>query len=152
MLKTKHGSAFELGHMTIEKDGIQCTCGKKGCFERYASMRVLKENIRKEYGLGQDTHSRELMQILGNGSLLSNTLLEEYLNNLKIGIANLIDLFEPEAICIGGSFAYYENLFLEPLKQKIYAEHATFNERKDIDILTAKMQNNAGIVGACMIN
>ena len=152
MLRPKKGSAFEIGHLTIEKDGIPCTCGKIGCFERYASMKSLKEKIRKEYNLSLDVHSRELMQILGNGSELSNKLMDEYLNNLKIGIANLIDLFEPEAICIGGSFAYYKDLFIEPLKQKLYETNATFNGRKDIEIFTAQLKNDAGIIGACMID
>lgn len=134
--------------MTIEKNGRQCSCGKKGCFETYASMKRLKETIRATYGLGQEVHSQELLKILSNGSQRSNYLLQEYLENLSIGIANLIDLFEPEAISIGGSFAYYQDLFIEPLKQKLCAEHVTFNGRKDIIITVATLQNDAGIIGA----
>ena len=111
-------------------------------------MRNLKEIVRSEYQLGKETHSRELLGILGNGNEKSNKILEEYLENLKIGIANLIDLFEPEAISIGGSFAYYKDLFIEPLQQKLFEEHATFNGRKDIVIKTAQLQNDAGIIGS----
>ena len=148
LLRPKACSGFELGHMTIEKNGVQCSCGKKGCFERYASMKVLKERIRKEYGLGEDVHSRELLEILGNNSDLSNKILEEYIENLKIGIANLVDLFEPEAICFGGSFAYYGELFIPKVKEKLFDKNATFNGRKNIEIKTAKMLNDAGIIGA----
>lgn len=150
MLAPKACTGFEIGHMTIEKNGKQCSCGKKGCFETYASMRNLKENIRSNYQLGKEVHSRELLQILGNESEKSNQILEEYLENLKIGISNLIDLFEPEAISIGGSFAYYQDLFMEPLKQKIFTENATFNGRKDITIKVAQMQNDAGILGSVL--
>ena len=143
-------TGFEIGHMIIEKDGKQCTCGKKGCFETYCSMRNLKETIRSNYQLGKEVHSRELLEILGNGSNKSNMILEEYLENLKIGIANLIDLFEPEAISIGGSFAYYKDLFLEPLQKKLFEENATFNGRQDILLTTAKMQNDAGILGSVL--
>lgn len=148
LLKPKACSGFEIGHMTIEKEGIHCSCGKKGCFERYCSMRVLKERIRKEYGLDENIHSRELLEILGNKSELSNKILDEYIDNLKVGIANLVDLFEPEAICIGGSFAYYGDLFIPILKEKLLKGNATFNERKDIVITTAEMKNDAGIIGA----
>ena len=148
LLETMHYSAFEIGHMIVEKNGIQCTCGKKGCFERYASMKALKDTIRKEYRLGEEVHSRELMEILANGSEKSEKILEEYLEMLKIGIGNLIDIFEPEIITIGGSFAYYEELFMPRLKEKLNEEHSTFNERKDIKITVALLQNNAGIIGA----
>ena len=151
LLKPKACSGFEIGHMTIEKEGIECTCGKKGCFERYCSMRVLKERIREEYGLGQEVHSLELIEILSNGSEKSNKMLFEYIENLSVGIANLIDLFEPQAIAIGGSFAYYENLFLPRLKEKLFSENATFNGRKDIDLKTAELKNDAGIIGAVLI-
>lgn len=151
LLRPKACSGFELGHITIQKNGIPCSCGKIGCFERYCSMRVLKEKIREEYGLGQEVHSRELLEILGNNSELSNKILNEYIWNLKIGIANLIDIFEPEAIALGGSFAYYRDLFLPKLQEQIFSSNSTFNERKDIVIETAHLQNDAGIIGATLI-
>ena len=148
LLESTHFSAFEIGHMIIEKDGLQCTCGKKGCFEKYGSMKALKDTIRSKYGLGEDVHSRELMEILSNGSKKSEKILEEYLEMLKIGIGNLIDLFEPEIICFGGSFAYYEELFMPRLKEKLKEPKLTFNERTDIKLTVATLQNNAGIIGA----
>ncbi len=151
LIKPCKYSGLEIGHITIEINGKQCTCGKKGCFEKYASMKALKDTIRHEYGLNGEVHSQELMQLLGNGSSLSNKILDEYLENLCIGIANLIDLFEPDAISIGGSFAYYEELFLEPLKKKLFSKNRTFNNRNDIILKTASLQNYAGILGAVFI-
>lgn len=151
MLEAKTFKGFEIGHMTINQNGRQCKCGKKGCFETYASMKSLKDTIRESYKLGNDIHSQELMNIILNRSQLSNKILEEYLENLKIGIANLIDIFEPEVISIGGSFAYYGNIFVEPLKQKLCEDNSTFNGRKDIIIKVAELKNDAGIVGAVAI-
>lgn len=148
LLESTRFSAFEIGHMVIEKNGKQCSCGKRGCFETYASMKSLKETIRKEYSLGEDVHSKQLLEILANKSPKSEAILEEYLENLKIGLGNLIDIFEPELICLGGSFAYYENLFLPRLQEKINESKSTFNERTDIKLTVATMQNNAGIIGA----
>lgn len=148
LLETTHFSAFEIGHMIIEKNGIECTCGKKGCFEKYCSMKALKDTIRGKYHLGEDVHSKELMEILANGSNMSEEILENYLEMLKIGIGNLTDLFEPEIICFGGSFAYYEDLFLPRLQEQINKPKSTFNERTDIKLTVATLQNNAGIIGA----
>jgi glucokinase len=148
LIAPKTYPGVEIGHITIQKEGRQCTCGKKGCFETYASMKALKDKIREEYHITEELHSRELMEILANKSEQSEQILEEYLENLKIGIANLIDIFEPEVISIGGSFAYYKEMFLDKLIKKLQEEHATFNERKDIKIVVAEMQNDAGIIGS----
>ncbi len=150
MLTPTKFPGFEIGHMVILKDGIQCNCGNRGCFEKYASMKALKDSIRKAYNLDSNTHSRELMEILSNNSEMSNAILNEYLGYLKVGLTNLINLFEPEAICFGGSFAYYENIFLDAVKEKINEQNSTFNERHDINIHVAKMQNDAGILGAIL--
>ena len=75
MLSPMNLPGFEFGHMIIEKDGIQCSCGKRGCFEKYASMKSLKDKIRSEYGLDSNVHSRELMEILSNNSEMSNKIL-----------------------------------------------------------------------------
>lgn len=151
LLEPKQYSGFEIGHIIIEKNGRQCTCGKRGCFENYASMRALKEKIKKEYKLPQETHSKELMEILNNQTEKSNQILEEYLENLCVGLGILIDLFEPEIISIGGSFAYYETIFLERLKEKMQQNHRTFNNRKDIKYTLAKMKNDSGIIGSVIV-
>lgn len=104
LLKPKQYEGFEIGHMIIKKGGIKCNCGNLGCFERYASIRVLKEKISKLYK--KDISSIELKEILLNMSKNEKVqrIVEEYIDNLSIGLANLINIFEPEVISIGGSF------------------------------------------------
>lgn len=151
LLEPSSYSGFEIGHITIERNGKLCTCGKRGCFENYASMKALKEKIKEQYHLSQETHSKELMEILSNQTEKSNQILEEYLENLCVGLGILIDLFEPEAISIGGSFAYYETIFLEKLKEKMQQNNRTFNNRRDIKFTLAEMKNDAGIIGSVII-
>ena len=148
LLTATNYSGFEIGHMVINKNGRLCTCGKRGCLETYCSMKALKETIRREYGLGQDVHSQELLAILANHSDKSEKILQEYLNDLTVGLGNLVDFFEPEIISIGGSFAYYKTLFLPILQEKLMQDHVFFNERKDIKLTVAELQNNAGMIGA----
>lgn len=146
----------EFGHMIIEKDGIECNCGKRGCFERYASMKALKNNLRKELELDERTHGQELFDMIRNNNSqnknyrkIENTV-NEFIQNLSIGISNLVNIFEPEAIGIGGSFVYFEEVLLERLKNYIKENNMLFNPRNELIIETAILGNDAGIIGATL--
>ena len=75
--------------------------------------------------------------------------VDVFLEYLKTGIANLIDIFEPEIVCLGGSFAYYEkSLIFEQLIEKLRMSNAIFNNGDLPEIVTASLKNDAGIIGA----
>lgn len=149
---------FEFGHMIIEKNGLQCNCGKKGCFEKYASMKAFKDNLRNVLNLDEKTSGKDLLDIIRKNPQGSenfnkiNKIIEEYLENLSIGISNLINIFEPEAVVIGGSFVFYEEIFMNRLKEKILKGNLLFNQRKEIIIQTAILGNDAGLIGATLLN
>ena len=129
---------------------------KKGCWEKYASMKAFKDNLREILQLDEKTSGKELLEILRKNNkdskdyLQIHKLIEQYVTYLSIGISNLINVFEPEAIGIGGSFVYYEEIFLEKLKRKILEDKLLFNERKEIIIQTAILDNDSGIIGATL--
>ena len=77
-------------------------------------------------------------------------VMQEYIENLAIGIGNLIDIFEPEIISIGGSFSYYDELLMPKLTTKLQEKHMTFNGENLPEIVTAELQNDAGILGAIL--
>ena len=141
---------YEFGHMVIEKNGIPCNCGRKGCFERYASMKVFKNNLRKALNLNESTRGEELLEILRRNSPenenyeIIEKVVDEFIADLSIGIENLIRIFEPEVVGIGGSFVYFEDVLLERLKKSI----AKF--REDIKVEIAVLGNDAGIIGATL--
>ena len=147
LLKGGKKIGYEFGHMIIEKNGVPCICGKKGCFERYASMKAFKTNLRNVLGLDEKTRGEELVTIIRNNKPDSiyyekiENVMEEYIENLSLGIINLIEIFEPEIIGLGGSFVHFEDIFLERLKKKI---------NKDVVIQTAVLGNDAGIIGATL--
>lgn len=147
LLKGIKKSGYEFGHMVIEKNGIPCICGRKGCFERYASMKAFKTKLRNALGLDERTRGEELLEIIRknkpeneNYELIEN-VVEEYIEDLSIGIMNLIKIFEPQIIGIGGSFVHFEDVFLYRLKEKL---------NSDIIIQTAVLGNDAGIIGATL--
>lgn len=144
---------FEFGHMIIEKNGRPCNCGKKGCFEAYASIRVFKREVCKVLKIKDNISGQELRKVLAENSDNKKVQdeIEKFVYALKIGIGNLIDIFEPQAICFGGSFSYYENNpVLEKLVNKINESDTTFTVSKKPDIVLAKYKNEAGIIGATL--
>lgn len=157
LLEGKTFSGYEFGHMTININGEQCKCGKNGCFELYGSMKKFKTTFKEKMGLSQFTHSEQLLDLLKYDVALEKhderikEVIDEYTQNLAIGISNLINIFEPEAIGIGGSFAYFEEFLLEKLKNKIIDGNLLFNPRNDIIIKPALLKNDAGIIGASML-
>ena len=140
---------FEIGHMVIEKDGKACKCGQKGCFEEYGSMRVFRTKIEELFNIERLT-SYKMFEIIETKEKQKevNEIIEEYTDYLSVGLINLINIFEPDAICIGGSFAYYAPIFIDKVREKIQKRY--YN--RDIpDLLIAKYANDAGIIGASML-
>lgn len=147
----------EFGHIVIEKDGIPCKCGKQGCWEKYASMKSFKDRLRKEIGVTEKTRGEELHDIIRNNKKENKDyekiekIVSEYIEYLSLGISNLINIFEPEAIGIGGSFVYFEDVLLNRLKEELTQKNYLFNPRKEVDIEIAILGNDAGIIGATLI-
>ena len=157
LLNTGDLPGMEVGHMVIKKDGLQCNCGNKGCFEKYASMKALKNNLRNELGLDETTRGQELLDMIRNNNSSNKNYLKiektvnEFIENLAIGISNLVNLFEPEAIVIGGSFVYFEDVLLEKLENLLIYKPFIFNKRNKIIIKPAILGNDAGIIGATLL-
>lgn len=150
LLEPKRFSGFEFGHITLVKDGLECTCGKKGCFERYASIKALKNRITNTLGIdGTDIsgqYLREELMVKYHDEVQDD--INEFIDYLRIGVCNLIDIFEPEIICFGGSFSYYEgHPVLNKLIEEINKPESTFN-KTSVKIVTAELKNDAGIIGA----
>ena len=156
LLDTGNLPGCEIGHMSIEKNGILCECGRKGCFEKYGSMKSFKNNLREELGYDEKVSGKELLGIIKSNTKDNKNyekiekVIQEYIENLSNGIANLINIFEPEVIGIGGSFVYFEEILLERLEKELISKNKLFNQRKEIIIQTAVLGNDAGIIGAIL--
>ena len=140
---------MEIGHMVIEVNGKKCRCGKNGCFEEYASMRAFRNRIREIYNI-EDVNSSIALDLFHKKEKEQemNEAINKYIGYLSIGLSNLISILEPDAICIGGSFVHYEEMFLDKLKKVLHEE---LTGRAVPEILLAEYENNAGIIGATML-
>jgi len=120
-------------------------------------MKKFRTNLKERLELSEFTHSEQLLDLLKFDKALKmdderiKEVIDEYTNNLAIGISNLINIFEPDAIGIGGSFTYFEEFLLEQLKDKLINGDLLFNPRNDIIIKSAILKNDAGIIGASML-
>lgn len=149
LLEAQNVPGFEFSHMIIQKNGKLCNCGKRGCFETYASLKRFKERIIEEFNLNTlDGDIIRKFMIQNKDNIRLKFIINEYIENLSIGISNLINIFEPEAICFGGSFVEYKDIFYEPLKNTLLKGNLLFNKRNDIILKLAKFKNDAGIIGA----
>lgn len=153
MILPKKESGFEIGHMVIDINGKRCTCGRSGCFETLCSMRKFKSDIIEKLQLNSNITGIEIRKLLEDKNTynLVQDVINIFLHNLSIGIANLVRMFKPEVICIGGSFTHYEDILLDKLKKELEKEVALFNSNDLPQILMATLKNDAGIIGATII-
>ena len=152
LLKPKRYSGFEVGHMVIKEKGKKCNCGRKGCFEVYGSMKRFKEKIQAEFNL-PDTNGKNIKEFMlkNKENEKLNSMIDKYLDDLSTGIINLVNIFEPEVICIGGSFAHYKEILLERLEKTILGKEELFNREEGMPkLIVADLKNDAGIIGAAM--
>ena len=148
LLQGKQFEGFELGHTIIKKDGIMCKCGKKGCFERYGSILEYKNKVKHRLNIDMEINGDELRDIMKERKDEIKDIDEEYISDLCIGISNFINIFEPDVIIIGGGFSHFSYMFVDKMKDVLLNSSLLFNKRNHIDIRTAKLGNDAGIIGA----
>ena len=153
----------EIGHMVIDVDGPQCTCGRKGCFEVFSSatglVRMTKEamdrntdsimhKMAEEYG---KVSARLAFEAMRKGDKTAKEVVDKYIKYLAAGITNTINIFQPDILCIGGGVCNEGDPLLVPMKEIVEREVYTRNSHKNTEIVIAKLGNNAGLIGAAFL-
>lgn len=151
-----HGKLMEdirsAGHMIIERNGRKCKCGKNGCYEAYASMKAFKTSIRK--GLNNENLSSiEMLKLLKDKENCKQVedIIQDYIEYVAIGIANMARICSADTLVIGGSFTYYKDILFEKL-QKELSRIMDEREKHTVTIKIAKLGNDAGMIGATKID
>lgn len=120
-----------------------------GCFEIYASMKRLREKIAKKLNLSEDLNGEIIFEFAKRNMEKIEDILEEFADNLVEGITNIVNIFEPEVICIGGSYVYHTDILEEKVNNAL-RKAKTYN--KEIPkIVIAKFENSSGIIGATLL-
>ncbi len=146
------GMAGEVGHMTIIPDGRQCGCGNTGCLEMYASARGIVQSYREAGGVSEtgnqsEITSAQVYQAASNGNVRAVEVMQDMGRILGIGIANLINIFNPEMVVIGGGVKDAWPLFIDSTRAEI-RKRAFEVPAARTEIVPSKLGDDAGMVGA----
>ena len=156
-------ASSEAGHMVIIQDGEPCNCGRRGCWERYASatgliqqtrraMEAHPESLLHEIAAENGVEGRTAFQAAEAGDETALEVCRNYVNYLAGGLTSLINILRPEAVAIGGGVAAApERLLLEPLREAVAKESFSRHGGRITKVLRAERGNDAGIIGAAML-
>ena len=156
-------ASSEAGHMVIIQDGEPCNCGRRGCWERYASatgliqqtkraMEAHPESWLQEIAAESGVEGRTAFQAAEAGDETALEVCRNYVNYLAGGLTSLINILRPEAVAIGGGVAAApERLLLEPLREAVAKESFSRHGGRITKVLRAERGNDAGIIGAAML-
>ena len=156
------GAASELGHMVIVADGEDCACGRKGCFEAYASATALirmthetmakhPESMMHQIAAEQGVDGRTAFTAQQMGDTAGDKVVKTYIHYLSIGIANIVNIFFPEVIALSGGVANQGENLLVPLREKVgQQEYGAAYTAKHPRIVCCTLGNTAGMIGAAM--
>lgn len=160
-----NGMAGEVGHMSIEMDGEECPCGRRGCWERYASANALKRQTAKAWQEHPDSILARVIAENDNhvsgqsafiaarqGCPVGQAVCDRYIRYLTAGIVNIINIFQPDTLAIGGGVSNEsDEQLLLPLRRQVAAHSLPCNYDKMTKIVKAQLGNDAGIIGAALL-
>ena len=146
LLEGARGLGGELGHYrTHALDGVDCTCGAKGCWERYAATTALVRAAQEENPAWKDGRAIFAAAEAGNETVLA--LLDAWTDEIAQGLAGMVHIFNPQLILIGGGVSAQQKLLIDPIAAKVKAAvMPAFAE--GLEIRAAQLHNDAGMVGA----
>lgn len=142
-------SGSEIGHMVIVEGGEPCTCGRKGCLEAYASATALNRDVKR--AIGRDLPPEEVFEGAENGDAGLQKIVELYIRRLGVGIVNVVNIFRPQLVLLGGCISVQGETLLSPLREMM--KEGCFGREKGQlpEIETATLGKEAGIIGAASL-
>lgn len=164
ILSGMNSAGGELGHMVIVKDGAHCSCGRDGCWEAYASATGL---INQTKSAMLEDKSSKMWEIAGGsvdgvngktafdgmraGDGTAERVVKTYCEYVACGLTNIINIFQPDVICIGGGISKEGETLVGPVREYVERERYSKNVKKQTVIKPAELGNDAGIIGAAFL-
>ncbi len=156
----------ELGHMVIEHNGKPCSCGRRGCWEAYSSatglIRMTREKLEKTPrdatvmwemidGNLDNVSGKTAFAAARRGDSVGQEIVDEYISYLACGITNIINIFQPNVLSIGGGICNERDFLLNPLMEIVNRDQYTRNSDNKTQVKIAALGNDAGILGAALL-
>ncbi len=155
----------ECGHMVIMLDGEECTCGRKGCWEAYASATALIKQTKRAMlddkaslmwklcGENIDAVSgRTAFDAMRKGDKTAKEVVNRYLEYVSVGTVNLVNALQPDVLCFGGGICNEGDTLLDPIREYVKRERYSKYAEKQTVICRALLGNDAGIIGAALLD
>ena len=159
-----HGIGGELGHVIMRLDGVPCTCGNRGCLERYcaatALIRMAREKVadhpeslilRSVDGDETKIMARTVIDCAREGDPIAVEVYQEYISYLAQAIAGVVNLLDPEVVVLGGGVCNAGDFLLDPIRKE-FPKHVIFSDQPLPEIKIAVLGNKAGMIGAAMLS
>jgi glucokinase len=164
LVRGAHGFTGEMGHMVVDPAGPPCPCGRRGCWERYASgtglarlareaaeVRRLQRVVELAGGSPDDVRGEDVCIAAAEGDDEALAVVDEFARWVAIGLVNLTNLLDPDRFVLGGGLAESSELYIEPIRrwfvELLYAPHL----RPHPDLVFARFGPYAGAVGAAVL-
>ena len=159
----EHGHGAELGHTSLVLDGVPCNCGRKGCFEVYASATALvrqaketiKENPECQLALcaknGDEVNGKLIFEVAKAGCATAQKVIENYVRYLSEGLINICNVFRPSSIVLSGGIANQGSYLVDKVVAYLEKEHYGYQPKQEVKIKTASLGYNSGIIGAASL-
>lgn len=161
LVEGNKSAGAELGHMVIAHNGEQCTCGRKGCLEAYASATALIRDTKRAMEAHKDSKMWEigsLDNVTGktafdyqNTDIYAKEVVDNYIEMLACGIANIANIFRPHTVMLGGGVCAQGDNLIKPLQKIVDREIFAGDLGPKCPIAIAKLGNKAGILGAAAL-
>lgn len=164
LFEGNQGKGAELGHTVIVVDGDECACGRKGCYERYASasalLRFTREAMEKnpksimwEYCKGkiENVNGRTSFDCEEKGDKAAIEVINKYIKYVGEGLLNFCNIFRPQAIVLGGGISNQGEYLRVRVEEYLAQNNYGYHECPKVDVLLAKLKNDAGIIGAATL-
>lgn len=155
----------EIGHTVINVNGEPCNCGRNGCWERYASATALISQTKvamEEYtdskmwncagGKLENVSGRTAFDAMRMGDEIAKDVVDKYIYYVAVGVINIINVYQPDVLCIGGGICNEGETLLAPIRKYCEEERYSKYAKKQTYICKAELGNDAGVIGAAMLN
>ena len=161
LVEGNRSAGAELGHSVIVAGGEQCTCGRKGCLEAYASATALIRDTKRAMLANKDSKMWEIGSIdnvSGKTAFdymecdsAAKAVVENYIEKLGVGITNLANELRPEAVILGGGVCAQGDTLIKPLQAFVDKEIFAGTKGPQVKLVTATLENSAGLLGAAAL-
>lgn len=154
----------ELGHTVITMNGERCTCGRHGCWEAYASATALINQTKQAMcrypgslmwklcdGDMANVDGRTSFDAMRQGDPVGRMVVDHYCEYVAVGISNIINIFQPDAVCVGGGISKEGATIIDPITAYVMGENYAREIAEKGMIKTAALGNDAGIIGAAFL-